>query len=369
MNNENPLTPLEAIERDKAHLLEQVAELELLAKLAAKHNYDLIPRDSSGQKPSEAAPVEYTVTPKPQAQIISPTIGEVIARYQADPKSPYNTNIAHATRTNYASRLRRLIRDIGDMRAPDIKASDIEEWYEKWKDGNHPYNAHALITILRQVVHYGAREMQDRSCFELQVVMHNLRFQGGGSRNERLTALHVVNIRAAAHRARVPSIALAQAFQFECRLKQKDVIGEWVPSTEPVQAFIENGEKKWIRGLRWEEIDESLNLRHMTGHRQGSAVINLRQCPMIMEELARYLGTKPGTKFARAELPLDGAVVICERSGFPWIAVSFREVWREIADAAGVPPEVRNMDSRARAKANGHAKIETDEAEASSVWN
>jgi hypothetical protein len=29
------------------------------------------------------------------------------------------------------------------------------------------------------------------------------------------------------------SIALAQAIQFDCALRQKDVIGEWVPESEP----------------------------------------------------------------------------------------------------------------------------------------
>jgi len=36
-----------------------------------------------------------------------------------------------------------------------------------------------------------------------------------------------------------------------------------------------------------------------------------------------------------------------ESAGKPWDAAGFRRVWREIADAAGVPRSIKNMDSRA----------------------
>ena len=42
-------------------------------------------------------------------------------------------------------------------------------------------------------------------------------------------------------------------------LRQKDVIGEWVPRSEPGPSDIWNSDgEKWLRGLRWQEIDGNL---------------------------------------------------------------------------------------------------------------
>jgi hypothetical protein len=40
-------------------------------------------------------------------------------------------------------------------------------------------------------------------------------------------------------------------------------------------------------------------------------------------------------------------MIVNEKTGLPFTQNTFRTVWREIADAAGVPKSVWNMDSRA----------------------
>jgi hypothetical protein len=45
--------------------------------------------------------------------------------------------------------------------------------------------------------------------------------------------------------------------------------------------------EKWLRGLRWEEIDASMILRHHTSKNDAEAVFDLRLYPMVMEEIAR----------------------------------------------------------------------------------
>jgi len=134
------------------------------------------------------------------------------------------------------------------------------------------------------------------------------------------------------------SIALAQAFQFELMLRQKDVIGEYIPLSEPGTSEVIKVDKKWMRGLRWSEIDESLTIHHVTSKKSKPLKASLRNAPMVMEELDR-LGTIPQT----------GPIVVCEATGLPWVASYFRQMWRTIADAAGIPKTVRNMDSRAGA--------------------
>jgi len=132
-------------------------------------------------------------------------------------------------------------------------------------------------------------------------------------------------------------MALAQAFQFDLMLRQKDVIGEWVPLTEPEDGEVV-GNRKWLRGLRWEEIDDRRILRHITSKRQKQIIVDLTLAPMVMEELKR-LDT----------LPAGGPVIVLEGTGRPWSSSWFRRRWREIAESVGIPRDVRNMDTRAGA--------------------
>ena len=43
---------------------------------------------------------------------------------------------------------------------------------------------------------------------------------------------------------------------------------------------------KWLRGIRWSEIDDNLILRHVTSKRQKEIEVDLKLAPMVMEELA-----------------------------------------------------------------------------------
>ena len=94
-----------------------------------------------------------------------------------------------------------------------------------------------------------------------------------------MTAEQARAICAKAHEKGRPSIALAQALQFEAGLPQKDVIGEWIPIDEPGEdsnVTFEDKEK-WVRGLRWENIDQNLILRKNTAY--GEVVADLRMRP------------------------------------------------------------------------------------------
>jgi hypothetical protein len=160
---------------------------------------------------------------------------------------------------------------------------------------------------------------------------------------QRLTAEHAQKIINIAHEKGLDSIALAQAFQFDCiTLRQKDVIGEWVPVTEPGPADLSNlhdGTSKWTRGLRWEEIDSNLVLRHTPIHGVKEIVIDLRNnAPTVMAEFKRI-----------GDLPKSGPIIVYERSRLPYRTFQFRQTWRQLADAAGIPKNVKNKDSRAGA--------------------
>jgi integrase len=151
---------------------------------------------------------------------------------------------------------------------------------------------------------------------------------------------------------------MAQAFQFECTMRQKDIIGEWVPINEPGISDVIYRGRKWLRGLRWEEIDENLVLRHVTSKKDKEAEVDLKLAPMVLEELQEYCGgqpvvtTDPVTKKVTARrdlLPAAGPVILCEIHAFPWYETEFRRKWRKVANECGIPKNVLNMDSRSGA--------------------
>ena len=92
---------------------------------------------------------------------------------------------------------------------------------------------HSMITMLRGLFNFG-RKIEEAQCVRLAFVLHNMHFPAVKHRTKSITTeqslLHIEK----ANSLGLYSMALAQAFQLDCTLRQKDVIGEWVPITEPV---------------------------------------------------------------------------------------------------------------------------------------
>jgi hypothetical protein len=212
----------------------------------------------------------------------------------------------------------------------------VLRWHEIWSKGGKIAMGHAMVSMFRTLCSFGVTMLEDRECERLSGVLHKMKFKVPRPRETRLTAEQVIAIRAEAHRRGQHSIALAQALQFELMLRQKDVIGEWVPQSEPLISPFLYGTRKWVKGLRWSEIDQNLILRHTTSKRQKDIEVDLKLAPMVMEELA-LIGDRPER----------GPVIIRESTKRPYDADEFRRLWRGIATAVGVPKTVRNMDSRA----------------------
>lgn len=265
------------------------------------------------------------------------TIRSLAKCYQSDPDSPYHRT-RYVSRRFYDRLLGRIVEDHGDEYVSAIKGRNILRWHEGWASDGRTAMAHALIGMLRTIINFGVTMLEDDECARVSSVLNKMRFPVAKPRSERLTAEQANLIRAKAHEMGWHSIALAQAFQFELMLRQKDVIGEWLPISEPGVTDVINGNHKWLRGIRWDEIDDNLVLRHVTSKRGKPIEAPLGSAPMVLEELALL-----------KERPAAGPVVLYERNGLPWTASYFRQIWREIANAAGIPASVRNMDSRAGA--------------------
>lgn len=264
------------------------------------------------------------------------TLRSLINEYQTDKDSNYH-KLRYGTRKNTDHLLRRLAADHGAESLSDIKARVLIAWHKVWShEGKKPSMGHAFIARLRTLFSFGATILEDGDCERLSSVLSKMRFSSSGPRTERMTAEQCIAIRRYAHFIAYPSIALAQAIQFELMLRQKDCIGEWVPIAEPGVSDLTYRGKKWLHGLRWQEIDENMILRHVTSKRGKIIEVDLKLAPMVMEELELY-----------PYRDTTGPIIICESSGMPYITSEFRRKWRIVAEGAGIPKEVRNMDSRA----------------------
>lgn len=267
------------------------------------------------------------------------TLDALASAYRNDPDSPYHKK-RYVTRQFYDKLLKQITETHGSEFIANIKGRTVLRWHEEWSTNGRVAMGHALVGMLRTIVNFGVTMLEDEDCAKLSGVLSKMRFAMAKPRSETLTADMVIAIRAKAHDAGWKSIALAQAIQFELILRQKDVLGEWVPISEPgMSDTVNDMGSKWLRGIRWEEIDQNLTLRHITSKRGKPIERNLRNAPMVMEELARYGG----------DLPKSGPIILYEKTGLPWSVSYFRQVWRVIATEAGVPKSVRNMDSRAGA--------------------
>jgi hypothetical protein len=260
------------------------------------------------------------------------TVASLVRAYQTDEDSSYKA-IRYNTRQFYDSLCGMVIRDLGDKAISSLTARDLLRWHRQY--GDRIAMGHSLVGMLRTLSTFGATILGVKDCRELKLMLGDMRFKAPKPRLERLTAQQVIAIRKHAPK----SIALAQALQFELTLRQKDVIGEWVPISEPGMSAIISGNAKWLRGLDWKEIDADWICKHVTSKRQKEIVVDLKLAPMVMEELGSDRNAYPAT----------GPVVVNESKGLPWTAVDFRRIWRQVANGAGVPASVKNMDTRAGA--------------------
>jgi hypothetical protein len=281
------------------------------------------------------------------------TLNGLIRSYETDPDSPF-ANVRHGTRDNYSRLLADIARYVGRSDVAAIKSRDVKRWFEHWATPATPGGprrldkAHGLVTMLRMLLKYGAGLLECPDCDRVHSALGKLSFAKGRPRTQSLTRAQAKAIIAAANGAGWPSIALAQALAFELMLRQRDVIGEWVPTSEPGLSGIIGGGNKWQIGLQWSEVSSDLILTHrLSKSIRGRAgigddrvgkvkVYDLKLYPLVIEQLQHI-----------APEQRSGPMVICESTGLPWQMRWFRKQWRRIANTAGIPADVQYRDSRA----------------------
>jgi hypothetical protein len=283
------------------------------------------------------------------------TLGELIEIYQTDRTSTFH-KLRYHVRENQRSNLRRLAASHGHIELAAVKHRTIAEWHLDWTKDGHLAQAHRFIATIRTMCGFGASMLEDEQCERICMVLHRMKFAHPIPSTVFMTSdqANVIRDVARSHFG-WPSMSLAQALQFELILRQKDVIGEWVPEIEPGETDVRHDGEKWLRGLRWEEIDHNLILRHMTSKRQKVLEVDLKLAEMVVEEFQLIVGEQPliivnditkKETINRHLLPAAGPIVICDTNGLPWTGNEFRRKWRKVANKAGIPKEVKSMHSR-----------------------
>lgn len=236
----------------------------------------------------------------------------------------------------------------------EIKGRTIHLWHQIWSDnGKKVSMGHALVGMLRTLFNFGTAYLDDLECARVAIILHNLKFENGQSRTERLTREQVMAICNAARPA-LPMVSLVQAMQFEFGWRQKDLLGEYIPGSERGISDILDGNKKWMKGLQWKEIDADLVVHHITSKRKKLSEPDLKLAPLTLRELNHLWPgcyEVDGDKIIphREALPASGPVILDLHRGLPYAPDDFREEWRKLAIACAVPLNVQNRDTRAGA--------------------
>lgn len=263
------------------------------------------------------------------------TLAGLIEEYRTHKASTFH-KLAYDNRRNTRRLTERMAEQYGSTPLAEIRASTIRIWHDGWAEGGKVSMAHSFIAQLRTMLGFGLLMLEDRECERLCVTMSKLKFEQAKVSEASLSPEQADAIREAARRHfGWYSLALAQAFQFELVLRQRDVIGQWVPESEPGESDIRYNGMKWRAGIRWSEVADDMVLRHRTNKRQKMMAADLKLCPMIQDEL-RYLNYRSP----------DGPIIINDVTGLPWSANEFRRKWRLVANHCGVPKEVKDMHSR-----------------------
>jgi integrase len=281
-----------------------------------------------------------------------PTIAALFRFYREQPESPYH-RVKFNTRRTYSYVLDEIEAAAGDVELERINLATLHRWYNeaRWPEGRgqgapeHVRKAHGIISMLRRVVAFGVAAEID-GCDRLDRILSKAEFEAPGRREIAMTAEQAqAFVRAAIDHGRA-SLAIGTAIQFECAMRQKDVIGEWEPigPAGASSTFVMNG-RQWVRGLTWADISDDWRLTKRTTKTGAIVSHDLTLCPMALEQLR---AVPEGLRF--------GPLIIDEKAGRPYARDAYQREWRVVADAAGLPRWLYNMDARAG------AATEADEA-------
>ena len=280
------------------------------------------------------------------------TFGSLIRCYQADPKSPWN-DLRYNTQRGYGTWFNALNRAAGKWRISALVGADLRTLYRDVrrpaKEGGQPRErlAKAVIQAVNIVLAYG-REVGLKDCIALSNLVEGMEFRKENEEKKlgklkpkakvvmtygQAEAIVREGLSRGTRRGR--SVALATAAQFEFTISQIDAIGYWMPlkGVQAVDGEIIRGGKVWRPGLRFEDFETGiLDLARLKTGRKGQ--FDVAEYPLFQLALA-----------AVPEAERRGPLVT-DTDGDPVRYRVYYGMYRDVADAAGVPKEVWSARAR-----------------------
>ncbi|MHA6297835.1 hypothetical protein [Devosia sp. CAU 1758] len=269
------------------------------------------------------------------------TIKSLSRLYQTDEDSPYR-GLKWNSAANVTKTLKIIEGTVGARQVNKLLGNDFKGWHRKWGEPKgpdappRPWRAKHAMDTVRQLISYGVT-LGFEDCLRADTILSKIRFATPPARTAIMTAGQVEAIRATAHAQGWHSIALGTVLQFELTMRQKDVIGEWEP-VDSGQGGIRHRGTMWVNGLLWSDIDNEMILRKVHTKTGFPVEHDLKLHPAVLEEIA----------FIPADKRV-GPMIIAEKTGEPYKHRNYTQRWRQVANAAGVPKAVQNMDARAGA--------------------
>jgi hypothetical protein len=261
------------------------------------------------------------------------SLGSLCNQFQIHDASPYKLRAKWNTQRLYYQSIKIICNTVGARAVRDLIGPDFTRWHTKWsgpaaegKPRRLTRAKHCMDTV-RRVVSFGVT-LGYADCARADVILGKMRFQMPKNRTAKLTLEHVGKIRSVAHEQGLGSIALAQTLQFELAMRQKDIIGEWVPR-EGVSGGITHKNTRWTGGLVWSDIDANMILRK-THVKTGITVEHdLKLYPDILREIDLV---DPARRV--------GPMIISEATGEPYKHRTFTQTWSRIENATKITKSV-----------------------------
>ncbi|WP_211407057.1 hypothetical protein [Bradyrhizobium iriomotense] len=273
------------------------------------------------------------------------TMESLCLLYEHDPESGF-ADVQQNTQSSYGDWLK-IIRDtIGLRRIDLLTAKYFRTCYRNWKKPAVPEGeerirrAYGCIQMVKILLGYGMQaSLFYGHCERLLNALSKMRFAKNPPREAVITFEQANAIVTKAIEAGDVSTALVQALQFECFLRQIDIVGKWrVAGDDYVLAAgeIRRKSKVWKGMTMGMILDENRILRVRTSKTAQYVAHALDKCELV-ERCLKLLGA--------VELDMP---VACRSDGSPWSThMEFGKQWRIYADEAGVPKSVWNMDNKA----------------------
>lgn len=300
-----------------------------------------------------------------EARAYNGTLGSLAELYLSDPQSPYRAT-AQNTQRGYDDWCKSLVKNFGTKRLDRLVGQDFRSWYATMLKPSGPGKpprvrlAKACIKeMLPVLLNYGV-ELELADCLRLAQALERMtlrppkdvlaRWKASRPPKTPMTYEHasrIVDAGLARGTKRHRSVALAVAAQFEFTMRQGDVIGQYQPidrhrAIEP--GMIVSLRQVWIPGLTYEQFSAG-QYDLSTSKNDTEATYDTAEYPLFQRALA-----------AVPDAERHGPVIVDE-SGVPIRKRYFQDLYRELADEAGVPKAVWNARARHGGLTEGYNAI------------